>query len=199
MQALILAAGYSKRLKELTKDVPKSFLEIDNKKIIEHHLDKISEVGITKATIVVGFQKSLFYSEIGKKYKNISIEYVECDEYMEFNHGWSFFLSNSQIKQNKEDVLVVHADTFYGIEMLEQLLENDSRNLLLADSQYNNKTNDELLVYGQDGLVSSTRFSYENKGTSTGEFIGLHKFDFETYAKFIKYLDKFKWKKDRLR
>ena len=31
MQALILAAGDSKRLKELTQDVPKSFLEIDNK------------------------------------------------------------------------------------------------------------------------------------------------------------------------
>ena len=189
MQALILAAGDSKRLKELTQDVPKSFLEIDNKKIIEHHLDKLSELGVTKATIVVGFKKDLFRQVVGKKYKEVHIQYVECDDFRDFNHGWSFYLSKDAISQNKEDVLVVHADTFYGIEMIEQLLQNDSKNLLLADSQYSNKTNDELLIYGNNGLVSSTHFSHENIENTVGEFVGLHKFDFETYNKFIQYLE----------
>ena len=112
MQALILAAGDSKRLKKLTHDVPKSFLEIDNKKIIEHHLDKLSELGITKATIVVGFQKDLFYQVIGKKYKEVCIKYVECSDFREFNHGWSFYLSKEIVSQTSEDVLVIHADTF---------------------------------------------------------------------------------------
>ena len=56
MQALILAAGDSKRLRDLTKEVPKSFLKVDNKKLIEHHLDKLSEVGVENVTIVVGYR-----------------------------------------------------------------------------------------------------------------------------------------------
>ena len=123
IQALILAAGDSKRLKSLTKDMPKSFLEINNKKIIEHHLDKISESGITTATIVVGFMKEQFKKEIGFKYKNINIEYIDCDEYSSWNHGWSFYLSKRQIIKNNKNVLVVHADTFYDYELLDLLLK----------------------------------------------------------------------------
>jgi len=189
MQALILAAGDSKRLKSLTKKIPKSFLEINKKKIIEHHLDKLSEVGIKKATIVVGFQKELFYEVIGKKYKDISIDYVECKEYHEFNHGWSFYLGSDSIRENKEEIVVVHADTFYDTEMLEQLMQNDRKNMLLVDPLYTIKTNDELLVYGANGKATSTHFSHESVGNSIGEFIGLHKFDFETYEKFIEFLE----------
>ena len=191
MQALILAAGDSKRLKDLTKEVPKSFLKVDGKRLIEHHLDKLSDVGVEKVTIVVGYKKELFYKTIGTKYKNLSIEYVECSEYRTYNHGWSFYLSKDKVLKNQDDILVVHADTFYNIEMLEDLVQNDCNNLILADSQYTVKTNDEILVYGQDGICSGTHFSHEGLDDSVGEFIGLHKFDFKGYEKFISYLAKY--------
>ena len=191
MQALILAAGDSKRLRDLTKEVPKSFLKVDNKKLIEHHLDKLSEVGVENVTIVVGYKKELFYETIGNKYKNLSIDYVECNEYSTYNHGWSFYLSKEKIINRQEDVLVVHADTFYNIEMLEDLVQNDCNNIILADSQYTVKTNDEILVYGQDGVCSGTHFSHEEIEDSVGEFIGLHKFDFRGYEKFISYLENY--------
>ena len=52
-QGLILAAGDSKRLSSLTKDMPKSFLEISNKKIIYYHLEYFSSIGLQHVTIVV--------------------------------------------------------------------------------------------------------------------------------------------------
>lgn len=44
MKVLILAAGYAVRLGELTHDTPKPLLSINNKKIIDRILDKISAV-----------------------------------------------------------------------------------------------------------------------------------------------------------
>lgn len=191
IQALILAAGDSKRLKSLTKDMPKSFLEINNKKIIEHHLDKISESGITTATIVVGFMKEQFKKEIGFKYKNINIEYIDCDEYSSWNHGWSFYLSKRQIIKNNKNVLVVHADTFYDYELLDLLLKKDEENLILADSEYTIKTNDELLVYGENNSVSGLFFSNEKKPNPIGEFVGLHKMKLDSFILFCDFLESY--------
>src|SRR3989344_5647036 len=75
-QVIILAAGESKRLKELTPEKPKFFLEINNKKIIEYHFDALSERGFKEATLVVGFKKELVMETFRDKYKNINIDYV---------------------------------------------------------------------------------------------------------------------------
>jgi glucose-1-phosphate thymidylyltransferase len=52
MKALILAAGFGTRLNPLTKDIPKAFLKIGKKTILERTLDKIFETEISKVFIV---------------------------------------------------------------------------------------------------------------------------------------------------
>lgn len=189
-QALILAAGDSKRLRSLTKDKPKSFLEINNKKLIVHHLDRLADVGIEEVTIVVGFMKEMFMNYLGNKYKKINIKYVECDEYSKWNHGWSFYLSKDEIVKNQKDIIVVHADTFYESATLEGLLYDENDDVILADSEFAVKTNDELLVYGSTGIVKQLAFSNEKIENAIGEFIGLHKMSLGVFSKFCHYLEK---------
>ena len=54
----ILAGGKGMRIKELTKDKPKFFLEINGKRIIDYHLDKLSK--LTKLAFSIS---SLFFLE----------------------------------------------------------------------------------------------------------------------------------------
>ena len=51
MKAMILAAGYGKRLRPLTDHTPKPLIICGRKPLIVHHLEKIAETGIKKVVI----------------------------------------------------------------------------------------------------------------------------------------------------
>ena len=53
MKAIILAAGYATRLYPLTKDKPKSLLQVAHKTILEHILDKIAVVAEINEVFIV--------------------------------------------------------------------------------------------------------------------------------------------------
>lgn len=52
MKALILAAGHAVRLYPLTKDTPKPLLEVGNKAILAHILEKVQELPVTEISII---------------------------------------------------------------------------------------------------------------------------------------------------
>lgn len=76
MQAVILAAGKSTRTHPLTLTRPKPLLKVANKTLLEHNLDNLAGI-VSNAIIVVGYKKALIKKHIGKKYRGISITYVE--------------------------------------------------------------------------------------------------------------------------
>jgi MurNAc alpha-1-phosphate uridylyltransferase len=51
MKAMILAAGYGKRLLPLTASQPKPMLEIAGKPLLQHHIEKLAAAGITDLVI----------------------------------------------------------------------------------------------------------------------------------------------------
>lgn len=78
MQAVILAAGSSTRTYPLTLTKPKPLLKIAGKTILEHNLDKISEIA-DEIIIVVGYKKEMIFDFFkNKKYKNI--KFIEQKE-----------------------------------------------------------------------------------------------------------------------
>ncbi len=50
-KAIILAAGFGKRLLPLTKERPKPLLEIGGKKLIEYSINLLREINITEIII----------------------------------------------------------------------------------------------------------------------------------------------------
>ena len=51
MKAMILAAGYGKRLLPLTKDTPKPLLKVGNKTLIERNINNLLESGFSEIVI----------------------------------------------------------------------------------------------------------------------------------------------------
>ena len=48
---MILAAGYGKRMKNLTDSKPKPLLEINNKELLRHNIDFFMDLGCNKIVI----------------------------------------------------------------------------------------------------------------------------------------------------
>jgi MurNAc alpha-1-phosphate uridylyltransferase len=51
MNAMILAAGYGKRLRPLTDSTPKPLLPVGGKPLMQHHIERLAAVGITDLVI----------------------------------------------------------------------------------------------------------------------------------------------------
>ena len=120
MQAIIMAAGKGSRIVELTMGRPKSFLEINGKKLIEYNLDVLREIGVNKIIIVTGYRYDAF-EELTKGMLDVVLIYNPFYEMV--NVLGSFFMGMEELS---EDFLYLHADTICDSSIFERLIKSES-------------------------------------------------------------------------
>lgn len=78
LTAIIMAGGKGERLRPLTETTPKPMLQIGNKPIIEHNIDRLIQYGISEIYISINYLGNQIkdYFGDGSK-KGISIKYIE--------------------------------------------------------------------------------------------------------------------------
>jgi choline kinase len=86
MQAMILAAGMGKRLKELTNDNTKCMIEVNGITLIERMLRQLDDLQLSKIIMVVGYKAEPLIEYIATLCIKTKIEYVENDIYFKTNH-----------------------------------------------------------------------------------------------------------------
>jgi len=87
MQAIILAAGMGKRLKDLTKNNTKCMVKVNGVTLIERMLNQLENLNLSRIVLVVGYKAQVlkdFVSELNIKTK---IEYVENTLYDRTNNS----------------------------------------------------------------------------------------------------------------
>ena len=106
-KAIILAAGFGKRLLPLTKEHPKPLLEIGGKKLIEYSIDLLRENNITEIIINSHYLHEKISEFITKKYPNISLSYEKniLDTGGGILNAISFF--------DQENFFVLNSDTVW--------------------------------------------------------------------------------------
>jgi len=106
-KAIILAAGFGKRLLPLTKELPKPLLEIGGKKLIEYSIDLLRENNITEIIINSHYLHEKISEFITKKYPNISLSYEKniLDTGGGILNAMSFF--------DQENFFVLNSDTVW--------------------------------------------------------------------------------------
>lgn len=65
MRAMILAAGYGKRLRPLTDKIPKPMVPVAGKPLLQHHIERLAAVGITDVVINVSWLSEKIESFFG--------------------------------------------------------------------------------------------------------------------------------------
>ena len=127
MKAIIMAAGIGSRIKDFTGEKPKSFLEINNKSIIQHQIDTFKNCGIQDIILVVGYKKECF-----DYFKGQGITIVYNPFYKSTNVLGSFWFAKDLID---EPFIFSHADTYFEPQILSKLLESPGNNLAIDFKQ----------------------------------------------------------------
>ena len=134
---MILAAGYGKRMNNLTHSIPKPLLKINNKELLRHNIDFFTNLGCQKIIINTHYLHDKIQHCIKEHYsdRNIILSYEPTllntgggiKNALPFLGNNNFIVSNSDIlwkNDNSADVLKF-INNYQQIETCKLLLAND--------------------------------------------------------------------------
>jgi mannose-1-phosphate guanylyltransferase len=113
MKALLLAAGYGKRLLPITSTIPKCLVEINSKPLIDYWLEALFKGGVTEVIINLHYLSDQVQSHIKKSKFQIKIRMLYEVELL--NTGGTI-LHNENLYRD-EPLLVIHADNLSSIDI----------------------------------------------------------------------------------
>ena len=109
--ALILCAGYGKRLNPLTLDIPKPLLEINEVTLLENTINLLQDLGIKKVILNTFYLKEKIYKFIKKKDFQIDLEIIDEGEDILDTGGGILNMMNSS---SETDFLTINPDTLWN-------------------------------------------------------------------------------------
>ena len=131
MQAIILAAGMGKRLKELTKDNTKCMVKVNGVTLIERLLRILDRKNLSRIVIVVGYQGRKLIDYIDTLRISTDIVYVVNPIYNTTNNIYSLALAGEYLE--KEDTLLFESDLIFEESIVNALLTDPRDTLAVVD------------------------------------------------------------------
>ncbi len=118
--ALILCAGFGKRLNPITLTKPKPLLEINEVTMLEKSINLIKEMGIKKIFINTFYLKDHFSSFVKNKNFNLDIHIVEDGESILDTGGG---ILNMTSKSDEDDFMVFNPDTIWSNRYRDEIIK----------------------------------------------------------------------------
>ncbi len=144
--ALILCAGFGKRLNPITLNTPKPLLEIKDVSMLERCINLIEKLGIQKILINTFYLKDQFSVFLKSKNFNIDIKIIEDGEHILDTGGG---IQNMIQDSNENDFLIFNPDTIWS---------NDYKNeILKMEKLYFSEKSENIL------LLANKKLSFDKK------------------------------------
>ena len=162
--ALILCAGYGKRLNPLTLKVPKPLLKIKDISLLENTINFINDLGVKNILINTFYLKEQIKEFINKKNFNCKIDVVDDGNSILDTGGG---ILNLIKKSDNDNFFVFNPDTMWSKEYIQVIrkmevfyLKNKIQNILLVVNK--SKSFDKKLK-GDFNLNSENILNYQEK------------------------------------
>lgn len=131
MQAVILAAGMGKRLKNLTRNNTKCMVEVNGVTLIERALRILDKKGLTKIVVVVGYEGKKLTEYIDSLNIGTPVHYIDNAVYHKTNNIYSLALAKDYLVS--EDTMILESDLIFEEEVIDVLLQDERATLVLSD------------------------------------------------------------------
>ncbi len=131
MQAIILAAGMGKRLKELTRSNTKCMVKVNGVTLIDRMLHQLERYRLSRIVIVVGYKAQKLMSHIESLDISTPVVFVNNPIYDVTNNIYSLALAKDWLV--KEDTLLFESDLIFEDSVLEMLVSDPRESLALVD------------------------------------------------------------------
>ena len=118
--ALILCAGFGKRLNPITLNTPKPLLEIKDISMLERCINLIEKLGIQKILINTFYLKDQFYEFLHNKNFNLDIKIIEDGEHILDTGGG---IQNMIKVSDENDFLIFNPDTVWSNYYKDEILK----------------------------------------------------------------------------
>ena len=118
--ALILCAGFGKRLNPITLNTPKPLLEIKDISMLERCINLIEKLGIQKILINTFYLKDQFSVFLNSKNFNLDIKIIEDGEHILDTGGG---IQNMIKDSNEKDFIIFNPDTIWSNDYKDEILK----------------------------------------------------------------------------
>lgn len=175
-RAIILVAGMSSRIRDVTGGLPKSFLEVAGESLIHRSIRLLRGAGIDDITLVTGFMAEKFRDAFP------SCELVYNDDYKGTNTSVSLQLAlNARHRREPAPVFVLNGDVYFAEGILEGMLAAELETL--AAVQRHPLSEEEVKVFVEDGRVTRIGKHLDDR-RAAGEAFGVYLLS----PRFVAYL-----------
>ena len=151
MKAMILAAGFGKRLMPLTKNIPKALIEINNKTLLERLIIKLKKTGFNELVINTSYLGSLIIDFLNEK-NNFDIEIKTTAEPEPLETGGGIKFAHKHLIDS--DFFLVHNVDIISDLDIKSLIEYHKSNKCFATLAVSKReTSRYLLFNNQNNLI----------------------------------------------
>lgn len=190
MQAIILAAGMGKRLKELTRDNTKCMVKVNGVSLIDRMLHQIQRQSVNRIIIVVGYKGEKLKEYIETLGIETPITYIDNPIYDKTNNIYSLSLASEYLCE--DDTLLFESDLIFEDSALDTLVSDPRGTLALVDKYESWMSGTCIKIDDKDRItefVPGNRLRFEE----TGEYyktVNIYKFSREFSNKYyVPFLD----------
>ena len=152
MQAIILAAGMGKRLKELTRSNTKCMVKVNGVTLIDRMLHQIEKQHLSRIIIVVGYEGQKLIDYIGTLDIQTPITFIENKIYDKTNNIYSLALAKDWLV--KDDTLLFESDLIFEDTVLDALV-NDPRDTLALVDKYESWMDGTCVKLAEDDSIEA--------------------------------------------
>jgi MurNAc alpha-1-phosphate uridylyltransferase len=144
MKAMILAAGYGKRMMPLTENLPKPLLKVGNESLIERNINALLAAGFNDIIINVSYLGSMIKKHVLEIFPNTNISFSE----EEIPLGTGGGVLNAIGLLGKDPFLLINADIYHQINLKDINQDVDIAHLVGVENPDHNVNGDFSLNAG---------------------------------------------------
>lgn len=179
MQAIILAAGMGKRLKELTSEATKCMVKVNGVSMIDRMMGHLDKLGLSRIVVVVGYEGQKLMDYIDALGVSTPVVYVNNSIYNKTNNIYSLYLAKDYLIQ--EDTLLLESDLVFEEAVLYKLINHPYPSLVLVDK----------FESWMDGTVVTL-----DENDNIKSFVAKREFDFNKIDEYYKTVNIYKFSKE---
>lgn len=176
MQAIILAAGMGKRLKELTQNNTKCMVRVNGVTLIDRMLHQIEKQHLSRVIIVVGYEGQKLIDYIGTLDIQTPIVFINNPIYDKTNNIYSLALAKDWLV--REDTLLFESDIIFEDAVLDALISDPRDTIALVD-KYESWMDGTCVKLGEDDSIEAFVPGKHFRFDEIGEYyktVNLYKF-----------------------
>ncbi|HMS63983.1 MAG TPA: phosphocholine cytidylyltransferase family protein [Ignavibacteria bacterium] len=174
MQAIILAAGVSRRLRPLTDTTPKCLLKIGSKNLLQRTIENVVANGITDFIFVTGYREIMIKDFVNSAFPEIGKTFITNTDHENNNNSYSLWMTKEFVKG---DIILLDSDILFDEKIIAKLLNSGKENCLAVNfTEHLDDEQIKVILDDQDNFKIMEIGKEISIPLSAGESIGIERF-----------------------